>query len=206
MDHFTLIQNKDESELSYYVQKALRQKFDKSGTTNSTATSTPQQSSSVSLLNDSKLEVKSPLTVFDNNGATNGEENHVHHSPPQQQQQCRIPELIHRTTMKDFPLRVRQINNTEIDSTTTTTIPIIDNNEDLQVYCDHTAKQLQINELRYEKFRNYYQSQQQPIRIRKIDDGKRSVEFAKQRLEHFKTYLNNNNNNNDKNNQPSSNH
>lgn len=204
MDHFTLIQNKDESELSYYVQKALRQKFDKSGTTNSTATSTPQQSSSVSLLNDSKLEVKSPLTVFDNNGATNGEENHIHHSP--QQQQCRIPELIHRTTMKDFPLRVRQINNTEIDSTTTTTIPIIDNNEDLQVYCDHTAKQLQINELRYEKFRNYYQSQQQPIRIRKIDDGKRSVELAKQRLEHFKTYLNNNNKNNDKNNQPSSNH
>ncbi|KAH9418886.1 hypothetical protein DERP_004212 [Dermatophagoides pteronyssinus] len=196
LDHFTLIQNKDESELSYYVQKALRQKFDKSGTTNSTATSTPQQSSSVSLLNDSKLEVKSPLTVFDNNGATNGEENHIHHSP--QQQQCRIPELIHRTTMKDFPLRVRQINNTEIDSTTTTTIPIIDNNEDLQVYCDHTAKQLQINELRYEKFRNYYQSQQQPIRIRKIDDGKRSVELAKQRLEHFKTYLNNNNNNNDK--------
>ncbi|OTF72176.1 hypothetical protein BLA29_006769, partial [Euroglyphus maynei] len=196
LDHFTLIQNKDESELSYYVQKALRQKFDKSGTT------TP---GSATLKNDSinsNLDTPS-RSSFDNNNNGNGngnvkENHHVHPSPPQQQ--CRIPELTPRTAMKDFPLSVRQIQNPEsVDGMISTTIPIVDN-ENLPIYCDHTAKNLEINELSHEMFHNYYrqsqQQQQQPIRIRNIDDAKRAVELAKQRLDHFKTYLNNNDNNN----------
>ncbi|XP_046917779.2 msps cytoskeleton-associated protein 5 [Dermatophagoides farinae] len=211
LDHFTLIQNKDESELSFYVQKALRQKFDKStgSTNNNNNNSTTSKSST--LKNDSKnskLDMNSPSRSFDNNSsnATNGnggnvKENQNQSPSPQQssKQQRRIPELSPRT---DFPLRLRQIHNAESSANggMVSTIPIVETKEDFQIYCDHTAKKLQINELSYERFRNNYQQsqhnqQQQQTRIRNIEDAKRAVELAKQRLDHLKTYLNNDNNN-----------
>jgi hypothetical protein len=80
MSHFSLIENKDESELSYYVQKSLRQCEQTHNNGKNNRNTSNVSSSSQALVSEqstprSSLNGLSPLIVRNGASLTNGDEN-----------------------------------------------------------------------------------------------------------------------------------
>lgn len=168
LEHFTLIKNKDESELSYYIQKALRQCEQVDKQNSSTGSRRQNQSNSS---NVSAMVVNTPTTTGKQNG------NHGSHSKENfgLGGQSNIP----RATGKCFPLQTRQYNS---EDGTSHTIPVFQCEQDLKAYVDYTAKQIEIP-LSYDNICS------KPVQVKSVEDAERAVQQAQERLLKFKSFL-----------------
>lgn len=178
LDHFTLIKSKDESELSYYIQKALRQceQVDKQNHSSSSSKRQNQSTlSNISLMSEGGGGTPKMKQISDSASTTNGK-----HSKENTEsgQQTKMP----RATGKCFPLQTRQFNSPELGQSGT--IPVFQSETDVESYVEYTATQLDIP-LSYDRIRS-----KQTAPIQSVEDAERAVQNARERLFKFKTFLN----------------
>ncbi|UXI18550.1 hypothetical protein NH340_JMT04493 [Sarcoptes scabiei] len=125
LDHFTLIKNKDESELSYYVQKALRQ---------------CDKIASLNISNTTKNSNTSQLTTTPISKSNGHCQNELEEQKDQNFENSNI--LVDKSRLK-----LRQIST---ESGKLAQIPIIQNDNDLKNYIEYTADKLNLPDLNYE--------------------------------------------------------
>ena len=218
LSHFTLIENKDESELSYYVQKSLRQceknnqqqpqknkQNVSSISTNSDVTtlmnnngrdqvffspcinnssfSTSQGNKKLDGGNDENSS--NMIITFNNNhgGKFNDDTSTKIVVPTSNGLESNLPPRVFN---RDFPLQTRQLNCTN-NASAAAKIPVICSEDDLRLYCEYTARQLNMPELNYDEIRARALDSNS---IKSVSDAEHAVEAARDRLEKIKLLFN----------------
>lgn len=157
LGYFTLIEKTDESELFYYVQKALRQC--EKLRANSNLTDSPKSQNQCTI--DS---IKTPSSINSFNSAI-----------------ASTPTINNKSDEMDISknccLKYRPMNT---ESGKAVQIPVLQNTEDVKAYIDDVSKRLKAPELRFEKIK----SKDQMI-IQHPDQALESVRARTTKMQHF---------------------
>lgn len=171
LDHFTLIENKDESELSFYVQKAMRQHDSKSNASNNSAMST--NSPNVNLKNGLNKEIKPATLASGGVGLISPTANsHDNNNSVPNGKQYQLP--------NDFPLSTRLSTiDQDGNSNATVRLPVIQNEVDLKKYVTFNANRLDISI-------NFDELCSNAVPIESLEQAQQAVLLAEQRLRNLK--------------------
>lgn len=210
LEQLTLIQCKDESELSYYVQKSLRQC---ENSAKDEAESGKDENSAPAVANGLKgkqQQQKMEQLKSSNNSAKSVDDLTSKMSSLRMGGGTTLPptHTLPRTLRPDFPLPTTQLNSssTTVQPLPCTAmangnaggesggkglpqhppIPLIRSSEDLGVLCEYTSRTLNMPQLNYAAIRA--QAAANPS-IRTVAEAEVAVAQARDRLENFKTRL-----------------